>query len=200
MCREKVKRQIEREKKIVQILSTLCGALTRSPGSVLRSRAVSETSLTLNSLSLTTRRIEKNNVEELDAIFFFFASNLRRDSARRIRCWDARTTVRSNRMRYPRGNILRPTSSRQLTNRTTFSSRRSRFVLGRQNPWAACGQSFLRWTTLTGFPRNRRATYRFSAPPKDSRYRFIGTIRTHAHTHTRTSLTRSKEGKLSRLG
>lgn len=47
--------------------------------------------------------------------------------------------------------------------------------VARQNPWAACGQSSPRWTTLTGSPRNRKAIYRFSAPPKDSRYRFIGT-------------------------
>lgn len=179
MYRKKVKRQIEREK-IVQILSTLCGALTRSPGSVLRSRAVSETSLTLNSLSHNETH-RKTTWRNIDVIFF-----LRIESARfprRIRCW-VHTTVRSNRMRFHRGNLLRPIHPKGERSRIERLS--SRFRFGRQNPWAAFGQSFLRWTTLTGFPRNRRATCRFSAPPKDSRYRFIGT--THTHTHARTHL------------
>lgn len=50
-------------------------------------------------------------------------------------------------------------------------------LVARQNRWAAYGQSSPRWTTLTGSPRNRKAIYRFSAPPKDSRYRLIGTER-----------------------
>lgn len=50
-----------------------------------------------------------------------------------------------------------------------------RYLIARQNLWAAYGQSSPRWTTLTASPRSRKPTYRSSAPPKDSRYRFIGT-------------------------
>lgn len=127
MYRKKVKRQIEREK-IVQILSTLCGALTRSPGSVLRSRAVSETSLTLNSLSHNETH-RKTTWRNIDVIFF-----LRIESARfprRIRCW-VHTTVRSNRMRFHRGNLLRPTSRQSTRRESDHESNDSHldFVLG----------------------------------------------------------------------
>lgn len=113
MCREKVKRQIEREKKIVQILSTLCGALTRSPGSVLRSRAVSETSLTLNSLSHneTHRKKQRGGIRR----HFFF---LRIESSARFRSSNPLLGCTHNRSKqsnaipsrkHPQANLLTST-------------------------------------------------------------------------------------------
>lgn len=175
--KEKIKETYRKEKETnrKKIPSTLCGALTRSPGSVLRSRVVSEIVTTVNCTS-TIKREPSTNRSRSMRLFAPSPPPYRHDflpPRKRIRETQRESSVGVHNCSTRRNNSFRGYDF-------LFGGDRNEShgcLVARQNRWAAYGQSSPRWTTLTGSPRNRKAIYRFSAPPKDSRYRLIGTER-----------------------